>query len=112
MALATNSNLYGQQATFVYAFIGAQTWTTFVPGSINSSSAGGQASPNYNGLLPFFNPKNGTSAIAAAAKTGNAAVVAFRKQMSLLLASYPAGAARYGSSNWGYPMAMPSAIEL
>ena len=52
VALATNADVYGRQANFVFAFTGALTWTKFVPGTLDYNT--GSATPDWEGKKPFF----------------------------------------------------------
>jgi len=67
---ATNSNTYGLHSNFGFAFFGAQTWTTFVPGGLNTTT--GVATPNFESDLPFF------SGTKRAMNGANAAIVGMR----------------------------------
>ena len=101
----TNTNIYGLQATFVFAFNGAKPWTQLVPGTLNLTS-GAVSNANFSGDPLYL--WGAPSAVAAA----NAGVAQFRKNITSLYSNTDQSLLRQMSTNWGAPSFFPRAIEL
>lgn len=110
--MATTTDTYSKQVSFVYAFMGAATWTTFVPGTLNRTA--GTGAPNYTASLPFFAEHVSHPGWRAPIDRSNSAIVRMRRQVSAIVKNFvgPTGGIRSTYTNWAFPMAPARVIEL
>ena len=101
LAAAPNTGVYTQQASFVFAFIGATPMTQLVPSKdLNLLMPDNGGDPDYQKDTPF----NQRVLVHATVK--------FRVDWSTLIRSWTNPIIRMAKTNFGWPTWQPSMIEI